>query len=129
MIYQTCRRTEVSGYKKVCLLATEGCVKSDLYGEHLFKLGVDLIYPDKELQKQINKFIKSIKAGKAHALSELEPCLEKIECDAFILGCTELSLSAISDENTRLNYIDSLSCLARYTIAFFGKKSKPIKYT
>ena len=124
MIYETCLECQRADFKTVCLLATDGTYEKDLYGDYLFKLGIDCIYPSKELKIQINSLIKSLKSGKRISLTEIEGELSKLSCDGFILGCTELSLAYEHTDSSNLKYIDCLTALSNKVIKVFGKSTK-----
>lgn len=123
MIYETCLECHRADLKTICLLATEGTYAKDLYGDYLFKLGIDCIYPSKGLKTQISSLIKSLKNGKRLSLTEIEGELSKLSCDGFILGCTELSLANEYTDSPKLKYIDCLTALSSKVIKVFGKAS------
>ncbi len=129
MIRQVSLRCYENGVRRACLLATPGTYKKNLYSEPLFRMGVDVIYPDNEVKKAVYRFICNVKSGKMQPLTELEAHIKDIKCDAFILGCTELSCSLLSTDAPTLNYIDSLSCLALRVLELFSKKHSCIPYT
>lgn len=130
MIRQASRRCYENGLCKVCLLATPGTYKKNIYSEAFFKMGIDLVYPDEKTRVAVCKFIYDIKSGKHLPITILEEQLCKTECDAFVLGCTEISYSLLRmTEEPRLKYIDSLSCLALGVLEFFGKKHTNLLYT
>ncbi len=120
MIDEACRTCYDRGYKKVCLLATRGTYKKELYSEGLFRMGVDLVIPDRDTIDSIEGFIRSIKGGEKTPISELEKDIMKINVDAFIAGCTELSRSLELSDTHTLTYVDSLEVLARRTLEIFG---------
>ncbi len=129
MVRQVSRRCYEKGLCKVCLLATPGTYKKHIYSEAFFKMGVDLIYPDEKTQASIYNFICDVKSGKSPPITVLEQQLCETECDAFILGCTELSCSLLRTKEPRLKYIDSLSCLALGVLELFGKNHTDFLYT
>lgn len=129
MIRQVSLRCYENGLRRVCLLATPGTYKKNMYFEPLFRMGVDLVYPDSEVKKAIYSFICKVKSGKMQPITELEAHIRGIKCDAFILGCTELSCSLLSTDTPTLSYIDSLSCLTERVLDVFGKKHGDIPYT
>ena len=117
-----------NGYRRVCLLATEGTYRKSLYSEALFCMGVDLIYPDEKTKKSVYRFIAKVKSGQKAPITELEKQLSGLRCDAFVLGCTELSVSLLHTAAPCLKYVDSLSCLAAKVLELFGKKTDKIPY-
>ena len=128
MVYQTCRACERASLKRVCLLSTKGSAQKDIYGKHLFNMGIDLIYPPKETSALIYSLIKDVKCGKNVTFSMLEDKLSEIRCEAFIVGCTELSRALINTEKPNLRYVDGLSALAYACITACKKKPLPFEH-
>jgi aspartate/glutamate racemase len=129
MIYESSRRCLEHGYNNVCLLCTAGTLKADLFGDFFFNMGIDAIYPDRVTLDFLTDFIKDVKCGKNPDISTLEQRVKSIKCDAFLLGCTELSYALHVSKSPALTYVDSLSCLARKTLEVFGKKTRLIPFT
>ena len=121
MVKETAYACEKRGLQTVCLLATEGTYRRDLYGGHFFRLGVDCVIPDRDLRSRIQTLIRKAKAGKAVSLTEIEDDLKKIRCDGFVLGCTELSLALENTKKTDIIYVDSLTALAEEAVSVFKK--------
>ena len=128
MVYQTCRACERASLKRVCLLSTSGSAKKDIFGAYLFNMGIDLIYPQKETAALVYSLIRNIKGGKNADLSELETKLREIRCDAFAVGCTELSRALFNTEKPTLRYIDGLSALAYASITACKKDPLPFEH-
>lgn len=122
MVQDTCRECYVREYKTVCLLATTGTYRKNLYSEYLFRYGVDLVIPSDRQKERISELILEIKRGKRIPITELEGELSDIKCDAFILGCTELSRAFSFAPETGKKYVDALDCLVKRTHLMFGKK-------
>ncbi len=129
MIKTVAARCYENGYRRVCLLCTEGTYRKNLYGEALFCMGIDLVLPSEKVKKSVYGFIRCIKAGKNLPITELEKHLSEMKCDAFVLGCTELSVSLLKTPCPSFKYIDSLSCLAAKVLELFEKKTDKIPYT
>ncbi|MBR2474369.1 MAG: aspartate/glutamate racemase family protein [Clostridia bacterium] len=124
IVKETALLCQSKGLFKVCLLSTEGTRKKDLYGEAMFRMGIDLIYPEKELANEVSALIKRIKRGEDISLEGLEAKLEDVDCDGFILGCTELSVAFERTRNPSFTYIDSLSALAVACVKACGAEQK-----
>jgi len=111
---------------KVGVLATDGTVKTDIYGLECRKNNIEVIYPSKKYQKKIMEIIYSgVKGGEGADIADLKDIIGELKskrCDAVILGCTELS---VLYGNTLDPYIiDALYSLARRSIELSGKKVK-----
>lgn len=122
MVQEACRECYAREYKSVCLLATQGTYRKNLYSEYLFRYGVDLVLPSDSQKERVRQLIFAIKQGKNIPITELEGELSDIKCDAFILGCTELSRALSFTPETGKNYVDALDCLAKKTLLLFDKK-------
>ena len=98
MVEETCKYVAYKYPKKdICILATLGTVKADIYKKIGYKYG-NIFYPSKKINKNIMSIIKQIKAGEIN-LKELTDRMLKdlkkeIDFDktVFVLACTELSL-------------------------------------
>ena len=120
--HETATVCKSSGIDTVCLLATPGTYRADVYGEAFFKLGIDCVIPPKSVRAEVSELIKRIKKGEKASLCEIEPLLCDIPCDGFVLGCTELSVAYQNTELPTYKYVDSLSALAKKAVRVFGKK-------
>ncbi len=122
MIDDTVRACQRAGMARVGVLATEGTVRIDIYGEALRAAGVACVYPTPEVQRKTNAIINDyVKAGvpvPGGALAEVCDAMAALGCDGVILGCTELSVAFDGDASAlRLPVVDSLRTLADSTIA------------
>lgn len=124
MIYEAARECCNKNYRTVCLLATGGTYQKRLYSEYFFRLGVEQVLPSEELKNKLSEVIYAIKRGERIQITELEAELSCIKCDAFVIGCTELSRSLALAKSTAYTYVDSLDCLARKALSVFGKQIK-----
>lgn len=119
--------------KNICVLATPGTVKSDIYGAHAISINKGKIsplpvirYPSDSINKEISEIISEIKSGKIPSDSKIEDLkiLLKSEYDSentvYILGCTELSL--ITEKFKDFTIVDSTEVLAA-SIVFACKKN------
>lgn len=104
--------------KKVGILATLGTLSAKVYERYLEK---EVFYPSEETNDKVmnliyNKVKKGIKVGKQEFYEVLEEYFDN-DCDALIMGCTELSVIIRDNDlyfDSRL--IDSLRVLVDKTI-------------
>lgn len=124
MIEDTIKYVRDKGIKKVLILATEGTTKSRLYQNMCEKYKVEYIESDEVLQNKITNIIyNNIKSGKMINIDEWNEVIKPYKVDAYILGCTELSILkgklGLGNE-----FIDPLEIEAENVIKFFGKEIK-----
>ena len=106
------------GYKRLGLTGTRWLVDSAVYPERLAARGLQCIRPDDPECDEMNRIImEELVRGiaKPEGISCLLSVIRRFkaqECDAVILGCTELPL-IVSDENSALPTLDSTRLLAR----------------
>lgn len=118
LVENTVKYIKEKGYKKVCILATTGTIKSKLYQNELDKYSINYVYPDQNLV--MNLIYDYIKKGKEISKELLDNITKDINADAFILGCTELS---IIKGKLKLNdkYIDPLEIETENILKYFKK--------
>ncbi len=110
------------GWKRICVLATDGTRTARTYDRAADAHGVDVSYPSREAQGTLNALIYDfVKAGVAAPEGMLERVIE--EClvdgaDGVVLGCTELSVAAAQLTHGRV--LDALDSLARRTVVAAG---------
>ncbi len=113
------------------LLATEGTVFADLYGQMCRKHGLSCTYPDEATQGMVTAVIYDrIKAGLPASVEELTNLYDRMRnmgCDGIVLGCTELPVAHrdLGLQASNPDVIDSLEVLARRTIERAGKQVRP----
>lgn len=125
MIRETMGVAAAMGLSRVGVLATSGTVAADLYGREAARLGLGCLYPDAATQAQVTRIIfDEVKAGRpvdAAALEALALPLRAAECDAIVLGCTELSLAfGGMTKAAGLPVVDALDVLADRVIEYAG---------
>ncbi len=122
MIRECAKKVQVSGYKKVALLATDGVVFSGIYTSIFAEYEIDVLLPDKNGQKKVMSLIyDEIKAGKEAHPQILKKDLKDLEskgAQAFILGCTELPLAFGTDMSGK--FIDPTAVLTEAAINAAG---------
>ncbi|MGB0846823.1 MAG: aspartate/glutamate racemase family protein [Thiolinea sp.] len=118
-------RAEHPEVRRVGLLASSAVQKISLF-EPFFQLArLELVYPDAETQDVVMQLIRAVKAGTANdaLLAEYNRLVrqmsERSEVDAYLLGCSELSV--LRDQHQQeLPVIDSLDVLIEKIVAEAG---------
>jgi aspartate racemase len=106
-------------YRRPAITGTKWLVDSDVYPEKLSAAGLDYRRPRPEERELIDRIIMDelvhgvFDAGSTARMLEVIARFKREEdCDAVILGCTELPL-VIGEENSPLPVLDSTRLLAR----------------
>ena len=118
------------GLKRICVLATTGTIQSNVYKNALENFGIEAIYPSLAGQKQVMDIIyNDIKAGRPTDTKAFRKLLQKEKhlsgAEAFLLGCTELSLAIKEMSLDILNsfkFIDPLVINACHCVTACGKE-------
>ena len=101
--------------KRVGILATDGTIKSGLFGNALKCRGIESIVPDENDQSLIRELIyNDIKAGKKADIEIFKNVSERLRergAQVLILACTELSLIK-RDYDIGRGYLDVMEVLA-----------------
>ena len=119
LVKNTVKYLKEKNIKNVAVLATKGTIKSNLYQKELKKENINYITPNEEKVMEI--IYNYIKAGKEVTNELFSECIKGINADAFILGCTELSLLK-SKLNITDKFIDPLEIEVNNILNFFNKK-------
>ena len=110
--------------QKVGVMATSGTVATGLFQNALRAEGIDCFLPPNSVQSKIMDIIYSnIKAGimpNRAEFDEVSACFWKNDCEAVILGCTELSMLKEIFE-LKDNFVDALDIAASFVVSFFNK--------
>ncbi|MCL2425378.1 MAG: amino acid racemase [Oscillospiraceae bacterium] len=119
MIDETARFIVSEGYKNICLLATDGSLRSRVFQASFEKHGINALCnnsPDiADLQAELMSLIYDVKRGNATETDVNELLNKVVEqslgcgADAIVLGCTELCISI----NETPNVINTLEVLSR----------------
>ena len=105
-------------YRKVGLLGTRWLVESNVYPEKLTAHGVSYLRPEPAEREEISRIImEELVYGvfKPEALAYHQRVIGRLkeqDCDAVILGCTEIPL-LVDDSSSPLPTLDSTRLLAR----------------
>ncbi|MEP6897881.1 MAG: amino acid racemase [Rhodanobacter sp.] len=106
------------GYKRLGLTGTKWLVSSEVYPEKLAALGLDCVRPSDVERDKIGRLIMEelvygiSRPGTVEYFQGVIENLKRDDCDAVILGCTEIPL-IINDTNSPLPTLDSTRLLAR----------------
>lgn len=125
VIKEVARVCEKSGCKRIGVLASDGCVKFDLYGKYFRQEFPDaiLVYPDSDMQQMVTRGIcnaKSVARYGAKGVDEqpsllfgrvINHLIEK-GCDLVVLGCTDINASYSPELHGNVRVVDSLEVLA-----------------
>ena len=106
------------GYRRLGLLGTRWLVASEVYPVALAARGLDFVRPsDAERDEMSRRIMNELVAGifrptTVAYFQEIILSLQAKDCDAVVLGCTEIPL-LIDDGNSPLPTLDSTRLLAR----------------
>jgi aspartate racemase len=112
-------------YGKVAVLGTKPTMEGALYAKPLSGSGVIPVIPEPELRDEINAIIYKIIDGAVTDgdISQLSEKLKGLDCEAYILGCTELPV-VFNEAILGKPCIDTTSILAE---AALERANTPIK--
>ncbi|PEP91596.1 aspartate racemase [Bacillus wiedmannii] len=118
MPLETANFLQENNFRKVGLLATDGTINTKLYQHSCNSYGIEVIEPDKEMQKKVMKGIYAIKGGNLETgllcLSTVANDLTKRGAEVIIAGCTEVPLVLKSSQDICI--IDPTEILAKVVI-------------
>ena len=106
------------GFRRIGLTGTRYLVQSDVYPEKLTAQGLTYVRPSDAECEEINRIIfeelvyGAFKPSAVAYFQQVIGRLKQEECDAVVLGCTEIPLN-INDDNSPLPTLDSTRSLAR----------------
>jgi aspartate racemase len=126
LLEETIKIVNGKGIKKIGLLATSGTIKTNIYHSIGKKEGIEIVIPDENHQEKIMKFIYDIKEGKTGDINDFNDTVNNLRTkgvDAFILGCTELSV-ANNTFHFSSDFEDPLRIISRVAISVAGYKVK-----
>lgn len=115
--------------KKVGLIATTGTVKTQIYNQSLWEIGVEVISPPEDMQDRVMKAIyDGIKAGRImkgkKIIVNVANYLVERGSEMIICGCTEASL-VLKGGDLSVPIIDPLQILSEAAVATaFGRRSE-----
>ena len=102
--------------QKVGILATSGTLSSGVYPHFAETFGIECVLPDENTVKELMHIIyDQVKAGRPVDHDLFFAIVDKMkdaDCDAVILGCTELSVIYYELQIRRPDILDSMTALA-----------------
>lgn len=119
------------GCENVGVLATDGTIRTEVFQRSADASGIGSSIPSYGAQEMVMDIIyKWVKAGTIPDAVLLESIFEDLEakdCDAFVLGCTELSLIDVPALWKDIPIIDALDVLAWKCVQECGYDSKDLR--
>ena len=111
-----------SGYKKVGLFASESTKRLGLYQKRFFGSGVELLEPNEDQQKILNRVIEHVMGGNQKsddviALKDIAREYLRQGAEAVVMGCTEIPL-AINQTHTDIKLFDSIEILVHCAVDY-----------
>lgn len=125
IVRETVSLAKKSGAKKLGILATTGTIAARAYQEACHDADIAFEIPDERAQAALMDIIYGdIKKAETPDMPRFLAIADDLMargCDAIVLGCTELSLIAESEDLATYPFIDSLLVLAARSILACGK--------
>lgn len=129
MVRETCKALARRGCKRAGILATDGTVQTETYQKECTALGMEAVAPDEATQKLVMSIIydeiKKGEKGSREKFAAIDRALRAMDCDAAILGCTELSVYRVYHGLPDF-YIDALEVLVEQSILKCGKRLRMV---
>ena len=129
MVRETCSALAKRGCKRVGILATDGTVQTGTYQKECALFGIEGVAPDEATQKLVMSIIydeiKKGEKGSREKFAAIDRALRTMDCDAAILGCTELSVYRVYHGLPDF-YIDALEVLVERSILTCGKRLRTV---
>ena len=129
MVRETCSVLAKRGCKRVGILATDGTVQTGTYQKECALFGIEGVAPDEATQKLVMSIIydeiKKGEKGSREKFAAIDRALRTMDCDAAILGCTELSVYRVYHGLPDF-YIDALEVLVERSILTCGKRLRMV---
>jgi aspartate racemase len=122
IIDETRKRVIDFGYKKIGLFASESTNKLRLYQSMLAVSGIEVISPNNEQQKILNKVIEHVMGGNQKiediiVLKDIARDYIKQGAEAIVMGCTEIPL-AINQSHTDIKLFDTIEIIVQCAVDF-----------
>ncbi len=129
MVRETCKVLAKRGCKRVGILATDGTIQTETYQKECAAQGFEGVAPDEATQKLVMSIIydeiKKGEKGSREKFAAIDRALRALNCDAAILGCTELSVYRVYHGLPDF-YIDALEVLVEQSILTCGKRLRTV---
>ncbi len=122
IIEETKKRVMEFGYKKVGLFASESTSKSQLYQKKFADSNIEVISPNNEQQKLLNRVIEHVMGGNQKTedvviLKDIARDYLKQGAEAIVMGCTEIPL-AINQTHTDIKLFDSTEIIVQCAVDY-----------
>ena len=120
IIEETKKRVIDLGYKKVGLFASESTSKLELYQNKFADAGIEVISPNSEQQKVLNRVIEHVMGGNQKtediiSLKDVARDYLKQGAEAIVMGCTEIPL-AINQTHTDIKLFDTIEIIVQSAV-------------
>ena len=129
MVRETCKALAKRGCRRVGILATDGTIQTGTYQKECTAQGFEGVAPDGATQKLVMSIIydeiKKGEKGSREKFAAIDRALRALNCDAAILGCTELSVYRVYHGLPDF-YIDALEVLVEHSILKCGKRLRMV---
>ncbi len=129
MVRETCKVLARRGCRRVGILATDGTVQTRTYQKECAAQGFEGVAPDEAAQKLVMSIIydeiKKGEKGSREKFAAIDRALRALECDAAILGCTELSVYRVYHGLPDF-YVDAMEVLVEKSITACGKRLRSV---
>jgi aspartate racemase len=119
--------TDNPGITEIGILGSTTIIKTELYKNAFSKRGVNVVYPDDQMQDKLFQVIKNVKSGNTNkevcrGFSEICKHMEQKNVKLAVLGCTELG---IISESAPIPTLDAAELLAQEIVAVVKKGKVP----
>ena len=126
IIEETEKRVVKFGYKKVGLFASESTNKLKLYQKRFANSNIEVISPDNEQQKILNRVIEHVMGGNQKSediifLKDIARDYVRQGAEAIVMGCTEIPL-AINQTHTDIKLFDTIEIIVQCAVDYSLKK-------
>lgn len=129
MVRETCKVLAQRGCKRVGILATDGTIQTRTYQKECAAQGFEGVAPDEATQKLVMSVIydeiKKGEKGSREKFAAIDRALRALDCDAAILGCTELSVYRVYHGLPDF-YVDAMEVLVEKSITACGKRLRMV---
>jgi len=123
LIELTANECQRNDYKRIGVLGTKFTMQAGLYDSYLKERGMIAVIPGKNACEKIDRFIMDeIIPSKINpkTVEEVKGLIQQIDCDAVILGCTELP-EVFDSQKLGKPAIDTTRLLAREALIMSNK--------
>ncbi|GBE16311.1 putative amino-acid racemase [bacterium BMS3Abin15] len=126
ILEETKKRVIKFGYKKVGLFASESTNKLKLYQKRFADSNIEVISPNSEQQKILNRVIEHVMGGNQKTediifLKDIARDYIRQGAEAIVMGCTEIPL-AINQAHTDIKLFDTIGIIVQCAVDYSLKK-------